>query len=168
MRSNMQPMRDITAKELRGLFDYDQDTGDFRRRSSGRLAGSTRPDGYRLISVKRRLYYAHRLAWLYVYGEWPSSTLDHRNGDNGDNRIANLRLATYSQNNANRRRHRDGTSGMKGVTFRPKRGKWVAQMGVGGKSVYIGIYSTAEEARAAYVAASKKVYGEFSYDADTE
>src|SRR5687768_770720 len=111
----------LTAEKLRELMDYNPDTGVFLyrkrrgRRSAGLEAGSI-VKGYRLISLGKQ-YSAHRLAWLYVYGEWPAGDLDHINCVRDDNRIANLREATDSQNNANRTLAPKNSSGFKGVCW---------------------------------------------------
>ena len=114
----------IDAPELRRLLSYDPKTGDFRWRVSrgggvraGDLAGTLHSGGYWQIYVNNRLYLAHRLAWLYVYGKWPDKGIDHKNGIRTDNRICNLREATASQNGANKGRLTRNTSGFKGVSW---------------------------------------------------
>jgi hypothetical protein len=107
-------------------------------------------------------YYLHRLAWYYVYGQWPERDVDHINGDPSDNRITNLRLATQTQNNANARRRRDNTSGFKGVTWNRARRKWMAQIDYGGDHFYLGLFTKIEAARAVYAAKSLELFGEFA------
>lgn len=86
----------LTVERLRELLDYDPETGVFRwkepRRKCrvGEVAGSLRKDGYVKIQVDGRFYQAHRLAWLCVYGVWPSA-IDHIDGNRANNAIANLR-----------------------------------------------------------------------------
>lgn len=93
-------------------------------------------------------------------GEWPADMIDHKNRDRTDNRWENLREATRSQNNANRRA--SSTHGFKGATFNRRQGRWMAQTKVNGKRVYLGYYDTPEEAHAAYVAAAERYFGEFA------
>src|SRR5690606_28968194 len=120
----------LTHERLTALFDYDPLTGVFLRRiDSGRArAGSTagyrRSDGYIKVFAENRQWLAHRLAWFYVHGRPPQSGIDHIDGNPSNNRIANLREATQSQNNANAKRPRHNTSGFKGVS--KSRGKWQA------------------------------------------
>lgn len=90
----------LTAERLRELLDYDPETGYFRWRRDvgarawkGQLAGTMARDGYEYIGIDRRRYPAHRLAWLYVHGEWPRGLLRHLNWLRSDNRLENLREA---------------------------------------------------------------------------
>lgn len=114
----------IGAPELRELLDYDPASGVFRWRHTtrgyvqkGRVAGCYTKNWYVNICVRGRNYGAHRLAWLYVHGEWPPKFIDHVNGDLSDNRIANLRPATRAQNGANRKLESNSSSGLKGVSW---------------------------------------------------
>lgn len=162
----------ITAARVRELLNYDPGTGIFtwkvKRRSvnAGAVAGSLRPDGRWKIEVDRREYKAHRLAWLYVNGEWPPLDLDHEDNDPSNNRIANLRPATGSQNQGNKRKPRSNTSGYKGVSwFKYKHkdgGKWHAQIMKAGKRVHLGFFDDPEQAHAAYVEAAQRLQGEFA------
>src|SRR4029450_2313606 len=117
-------MTELTAERLRELLDYDPETGDFtwkvNRRCvrSGSVAGNVNcVDGYCYIGVDARRYHAHRLAWLYIKGAWPNDQIDHINGNKADNRFANLRQATHSQNQANGGRYSNNASGYNGVTL---------------------------------------------------
>ena len=147
----------ITQKELHSLLHYDPLTGVFtriknrRRARIGDTAGSPDADGYLRISIKNISYKAHRLAWLYVYGEWPKGEIDHENTIKADNHIANLRDATTGQNQQNR-------PSAKG--FRRKRKRWGARITVDGVEKSLGGFATASEARAAYLAA-KRLYHPF-------
>lgn len=94
----------LTAEGVREILDYDPANGVFRwisGRLSGSLAGTDQNQGYRHIAIAGRKHLAHRLAWLYIYDEWPAGNLDHINGIRNDNRISNLRIASPSQNAAN-------------------------------------------------------------------
>src|SRR5436190_23425691 len=103
----------LTQEKLKEVLDYDPETGLFTSRVSrgGRpasaRAGCVTTKGYIKLSLCQKRYYAHRLAWLYVYGEWPSKQIDHINCVTDDNRIANLREATSAQNITNSRARRD-------------------------------------------------------------
>lgn len=156
----------VELARLKELLQYDPETGVFtwkRRRGAKRAtAGCYNRLGYRLIGVDYDLHMAHRLAWLYVHGEWPPSHIDHINGDPSDNRIANLRLATQSQNGANARLRSDNTSGYKGAYwFKPVK-RWMSSICKDGKQVHLGYFDTAEQAHAAYMNAAKEMFGEFA------
>lgn len=158
----------ITADRLRSLLSYDPKNGLFvwisptcARMKIGDLAGCLQqPGGYWKIYVDGRQYFAHRLAFLYMTGEWPKADVDHINGDRADNRWINLREATRSQNCGNVRRHCDSRTGFKGVT--QARGKFQAKITLAGRSVYLGVYATAEAAHAAYVNAANDAFGTFA------
>ncbi len=161
-------MTELTSEQLRRILTYDQITGFFtwvvprRGMKSGQPAGRINHDGYVQVQIGGRRYLGHRLAWLYVTGEWPASALDHKNALRSDNSWTNLRMATGSQNKANSRRQTNNTSDFKGVSFNKSLGKWQAQIGVGGSVRYLGLYDTGEAAHAAYVAAANAQYGSFS------
>lgn len=97
-----------------------------------------------------------------MYDVWPPDFLDHINGDRLDNRICNLRLATWSENAMNAPKRRNNTSGYKGVFWDAKREKWMALIGIDGRYRNLGRYDTKEEAFAAYCAGCKKYHGEFA------
>ena len=101
----------LTALRLHSLLRYESDTGVFtwRIRSNSRAAKDQRAGclckalGYVLIGIDGKMYYAHRLAWLYVHGKWPGQVIDHINRVRNDNRICNLRDVSRAVNNANKR-----------------------------------------------------------------
>ncbi len=156
----------LTTEELKQILRYNALTGEFTwvacpgPRKSGTPAGRRCGQGYKQIQINGRTYRASRLAWLYFYGEWPSSQLDHANRQRDDDRIANLRLATPSQNTINRRLK--STVGLRGTT--KIKGGWQAQIGIGGKRLYLGTFPTAEQAHAAYQAAAADLHKEFRPD----
>lgn len=158
----------ITQDRLKELMHYDPDTGIFtwlarvggKRKAEGwnaKYAGTQAGCvyaglGYATVSLSMEKYYLHRLAWLYMTGEWPPNDVDHINGVRHDNRWINLRLATRKQNLANAAGHFDSTSGgVKGVSFEKWSGKWKAQIYLDGKNRLIGRYATIEEAKEAYL-----------------
>jgi hypothetical protein len=156
----------MDANELRRLFRYDAETGQFTRlvtsshnAKAGQIAGCRNRSGYLVIRIDDRLYYAHRLAWLYVYGEWPQNDTDHINGDKSDNRLSNLRPATRSQNCINKPETKRNTSGVCGVgRFKDK---WRAYIHVDGRYISLGHYESKDQAVSARRDAERQYYGEF-------
>lgn len=151
---------EITAERLREILEYNPKTGIFtwltstRRRSLGKVAGCQDSYGYVVIRINRSNHKAHRLAWLYLHGEWPEGQIDHINGVKSDNRIANLRCVTPLENSHNLfSAPRHSKTGLLGVSS--KRGKWRAQIRVDGGKVHIGTFETPEEAHAAYLEAKR-------------
>ena len=151
----------LTAERLKELLHYDPETGVFTwiktvkrggRASVGDTAGSMMLNSRIGIGVEGTLYYAHRLAWLYIYGRWPVTGIDHIDGDPTNNRLCNLREATQAQNNQNRSSipMKTNKSGFMGVSWEAKRKKWFASIRNNGKTVYLGRHSTPELAHAAY------------------
>jgi hypothetical protein len=163
---------DLTAEAAREILNYDPETGDFRwkvatgrRCKLGDVAGwvnRERRTVRRKIAVNGNSYMAHRLAWLYMTGQWPEHEVDHINGDGTDNKWANLRSATSSQNLRNRGPQANNKTGFKGVCFDNTRGKFIATIKLHGKQTWLGMFATAELAHQAYCVAAKKMHGEFA------
>lgn len=128
---------------------------------NGREAGSINGKGYRNITIDGIKYQAHRLAIFYVTGEWPGLDTDHRNLIKSDNRYANIRRATRSQNLANRPVQRNNRAGAKGIR-QMSSGSWQARITVDSKSKYLGSFASLNEAEAARNLAASSAYGEFA------
>jgi len=158
----------IVHDDLLKIVTYDPETGLFtwlirpRQRACSHIAGTVNSEGYRQICIKQKMYKAHRLAWFYIYGEWPGAQLDHINGNKDDNRIANLRLANYQQNQANSRTRVTNKLGIKGIYFHKFSKLYHARIMVDGKNLSLGYFKTPEEAHRAYVAGAKRYFGEFA------
>lgn len=159
-------MSDITQERLKELLCYCPETGVFTwlktsstRVKPGMVAGSVLR-GYVRIDIGGKRYPAHRLAWMYVYGRFPDTQIDHINGIKGDNRIANLRPATNAENQQNVGLKRNNTSGIIGVHMDPRGRKkqWVASIKVNGRTKTLGYFSSAEEAIAARQSAEKQYH----------
>lgn len=151
------------------MLRYDAETGVFTWAASprpnvkaGAVAGMVNSQGYRVIKVQGSGFMAHRLAWFFATGAWPSDEIDHINGDRDDNRVANLREATRADNNRNVAMRRDNSSGRKGVTWHKRQRRWYAQIQLAGKKTYLGSYKNIEDAAAAYRAAELRMFGEFA------
>lgn len=158
----------LTQSRLQHILHYDPITGVFtwkiaRGRYAGikSVAGYTNSNGYCLISVDGKRLRAHRLAWLYVFGRWPVADIDHVNGDRADNRFANLREATRSQNLANKDKSRNNRSGVKGVHVHYD-GRFRAQIRKDGQKFHLGVFATAEQAHAAYRQKAVELFGSFA------
>lgn len=158
----------LTAARVREVISYNPKTGTFRWLSTGtgRIQDSVgwMMQGYHWICIDGQSCAAHRLAWLYMTGEWPAVEIDHANGDRADNRFVNLREATNSDNAKNRKCRSDNKSGLKGVCFRKdkKDRPWHARIVIEGRRRSLGFYSTAEEAHEVYCAAAWLHYGQFA------
>jgi hypothetical protein len=150
----------LTQSELKARLHYDPRTGLFLRLlCSGRRkpAGNVNGDGYVHIRVGGKTHKAHRLAWLYMTGEWPDDMIDHKNGARADNKFDNLRQADRAINSQNlRAARRDNTLGVLGVSRYGRR--FIARIMRDGRQDYIGAFATAEEAHAAYVLAKRAVH----------
>lgn len=88
--------------------------------------------------------------------------VDHVNGDTMDNRRSNLRLATPRQNQQNRGMSPLNTSGIKGVRFDMRRGRWFARIRVDGRTTFLGYHETKESAAEAYEAACLAFHAAFA------
>jgi HNH endonuclease len=157
----------LTAEYLRSQFDYDPCTGIFRWSVSnsnkikvGDVAGNLNPaNGYRYINTtingKHCRFLAHRLAWLYVHGVWPKEQIDHIDRDNSNNRISNLREATFMENQYNKTKQRlvngkNPSSRFIGVGWCSVKKQWRSYIRVIKKMRHLGYFDTEEEAAIAY------------------
>lgn len=164
----------VTAERVREVFSYDPLSGALTYRvrrkhyRPGERAGfvalksNHRSGGYRIVRLDNREYAEHWLVWIHTHGRWPTGVLDHMNGDRADNRIANLRDCSVSQNNANRGKQANNTSGIKGVFFNRNARKWSSSINCRRRFYYLGLFKTADEAAAAYARKAKELFGEFA------
>jgi hypothetical protein len=155
----------LTCERLKELLHYDPDTGVFTWRvwrgfnaKPGAVAGS-KHGKYLGISIDKTKYYAQRLAWVYMTGAWPINEIDHRDTDKFNNRFANLREATHSDNQQNLRKARSHNhAGFLGVHLDHRVGRYMSRITVAGKEHYLGCYATAEEAHEVYIAAKRRLH----------
>lgn len=156
----------LTQAELKEILDYNPQTGEFKWKintSSNKIKKDSRAGhiesffSYCRITIDYKIYQAHRLAWLYVYGKWPK-IIDHINGNTLDNKIHNLRSVSQRENSINTIKHRNGH--LAGTYFRKDKNKWQARISISGKIKYIGIYSTQQEAHEAYLKKLKELNNE--------
>ena len=158
----------ITQKRLKEVLDYDPETGiftwiaDHYSSKAGNQAGTPNGRGYIRVGIDGRRYCAHRLAWLFVTGEFPKNQIAHRNLIKSDNQWNNLREATGSQNKANRNLQSNNTTGVKGIYYIRARRCWRAEIVKDRKNYFLGHFQTKEEARAARRAMEPELFGEFA------
>ena len=154
----------ITQKELKEILSYDPEKGNFTwlvGKMAGKKAAALQNKDYIHIKINTKFYLAHRLAWLYVNGRFPNCQIDHINGIINDNRIANLRECSNSENNFNVGIMRTNTSGFKGVSWHKASGNWRAQINIDGRIMRLGGFATAELASEAYQTKAREFHGEF-------
>jgi hypothetical protein len=143
----------LTQSRLKEILCYSQETGEFvwikspcKRIANGSIAGMVDKDGYIIIGIDYRIYRAHRLVFLYLYGEMPIEGIDHENRNKADNRKSNLRIASNSVNQRNTKLPKNNTSGHIGVSFSRGRGKYSAYGMLERKKYNLGTFSKIEDA----------------------
>ena len=150
----------MTQDYLKSILSYDPKTGIFvwlvnKARSKthgvGTVAGCRNKAGYMIVKINRKIYYQHRLAWLYVTGSDSLCEIDHIDGVRHNNTFQNLREATVAQQQYNR-------SDIQGHWY--EGGKWRARLRSNGVDINLGSHPTKSEARAAYLAGCKKYQDE--------
>ncbi len=146
---------------LRAELTYNPETGEVRSRH-GKARQAATPLGYMRIFWRNRFLRCHRVAWAIYYNEQPPEVIDHINGIGTDNRIENLRAATFSQNKQNSRLYKNNKTGVRGVYWLEKYGVWAADISVDGKTRSIGRFVTFAEAKQARIEAEKQYFGPFS------
>lgn len=162
-------MTKLTQEHLKEGLKYDPETGDFSWLSTcgnihkGKIAGYIHHTGYQHIGINGSLYLSHRLAWLYMTGNFPKYEIDHINRVKKDNRWVNLRECSHAQNMVNFPIRKDNTSGFKGVTWNKKSKKWQSQIIKNGKGYYLGSFDNKIEAAKIYNKKALELYGEFAF-----
>lgn len=164
-------MAELTYSEVSKLLKYEPETGKlfwlqrppeffpdwpqsrehnasaWNAKYAGAEALTAPKDGYRSGSILGRKVRAHRIAWLLHYGEWPSSHIDHINGDRSDNRLSNLRDVPRTSNQRNMKRRSNNKSGISGVYWQGT--FWRVQFRIGGHNKHVGVFQSYEAAVAA-------------------
>ena len=132
----------------------------------GMAAGYRNSRGYIQVKADTHLLYAHRLAWLHFYGEWPADQIDHINGIRDDNRIVNLRDVSQQVNAQNQRKARrpavpsSFNTGLLGTYLCRKRWVFVAQIQnpITRRQIRLGCFATADDAHQAYLEAKRRLH----------
>lgn len=151
----------ITQERLKRVYHYNPSTGIFKRREGAQRTGRVvKPEGsttrYLLICVDGKEYRAHRLSWLYMYGEWPRKQIDHIDGDGLNNAIVNLRDVTPLENCRNRPKSKANNTGIVGVFWNSNKNAYVAKIMVGGRHIHLKQTKDKFEAVCARKAAENK------------
>lgn len=150
-----------------GLFEAGQQTSEHQaarwnsRFSGGEALSAITASGYRAGKIFRKTYYAHRVIWAMQTGQWPEGVLDHKDTDRANNRWNNLRQATHSQNQCNKRLSVANSSGVKGVARHTPTGKWQAYISLNGGQRHLGYFETPELAEIRVNAERSSLHAEF-------
>lgn len=159
----------VTQHILKETFDY-KDGHLFwkiprQKIRVGQQAGKKNHNGYIHIGFKingiAKTFQEHRLIWMWHHG-FPPPYLDHIDGDPGNNKIENLRVATLTQNQQNRKLNENNTSGIKGVTFHKASKKWMAHITINKKPCYLGIFANKDDAAKVVNRARLEFHGEYA------
>lgn len=159
----------ISWIDLFASLNYDPETGVWTRlkKTGNRAKVGERADrisyrGRHVVSIGGKSHYSSRLAWKYMTGSWPSEDIDHIDTDPLNDCWTNFRLASDSQNLANRGKQKNNSSGYKGVTWQADKKKWKAQIGYQGKNLWLGYSDTPEGAHKIYMKANERLFGAFA------
>lgn len=155
----------VTQEQVKELFEYKENSLYWKisvpRAKKDRPAGCLLQSGYRQIRTKYGKYLEHRLIYLYHHGVLPTY-IDHIDGNPSNNSIENLRECTHMQNHFNQKKHKNNTSGFKGVSFHNLTQKWRASVYINYKQYHLGLFEDIQEASAACVSFRNKHHGEFA------
>ena len=154
--------------KARDELKYNPETGDIFRyiksRNRYKVVGTINGHGYRQIGMtindRQKILYVHRIAWFVTYGELPN-IIDHIDGNRINNKISNLRPCTHQENQFNRDKSNNNTSGFKGVSWDKRGKKWKSEIRNNGKKMYLGSFNCPKEASEVYEAKAKELHGEF-------
>jgi hypothetical protein len=146
-------MTTLDLNHVKQFVKYIPETGEFVRLQTNRTTGKINRDGYIEVQIHKKRFLAHRLAWLWVHGEWPVQNIDHANRTKTDNRIENLRYLTPSQQNQNTNLSSLNVSGYRGVSWDSTVKRWRARIRVNNKKYSLGYFDDPLDAYQAYLKA---------------
>lgn len=141
-------------------ISYNPETGEFINKRFNRVSSTKHTNGYIMVSVCRKKFLAHRLAWEFVNGEF-TGEIDHIDNDKTNNSISNLRLVTRSQNQQNMPKRSNNTSGVKGVSWIKSKSKWRAKVVKEGVEYVAGYFSNIDDAKRAVEGLRDKICGQY-------
>lgn len=139
----------VWLERPRELFPAERHWKRWNTKFAGRPAFTALAAGYLQGRIFNRSYFAHRVAWALVYGEWPSGDVDHINGTRDDNRLVNLRAVPHVDNCRNQKQRSTNTSGVNGVNWDARCHKWRADITIDGVSRNLGRFTNKSDAIAA-------------------
>lgn len=165
----------MKVEELKSILNYDKNTGIFTRIISrrgiskkGNVVGILSANGYLRVKINNVNYYLHRLAWLYVYEDWPKNQIDHINRKRNDNRIENLRDVIPLKNQQNLSISKKNKSGFNGVNFDKRSKKWKASIRFNKVKIYLGLFEKLEDAAEVAFKTKEKLNKEYFNDKNGE
>jgi hypothetical protein len=148
---------------IRKYLRYEPTTGDLwwtakaPVKVANKKANAKDPLGYICLKINGHMLKGHRLAWFFVYGDFPKAHIDHINGNPSDNRIENLRDVSRFINMQNEKKARfHNSSGFLGVS--PNGSGWRAEIRILGKKKNLGTFATPQQAHEAYVYAKRQYH----------
>jgi len=167
-----------SQKELQELFIYEPSTGNLIRRENlkhgggkgykkGDIVGCTgKRNGYVNVKMKGNVYLAHRLIWVYVYGDIDiNMEIDHINRNRSDNRSSNLRLIPRFINLRNKNLYKNNTTGVAGVSAiktKNNQERWLVNITIQvegkRKLIHLGTFTSFEQAKTARKQAEEKYW----------
>lgn len=156
----------ISQDLLKTMFDYREDGHLINKTLRpnapiGAVAGCIQKrTGYRHMSVKGVLREAHQWIFIYHHG-WLPTQIDHIDTNPLNCRIENLRPATSSQNGRNKKLNCNNKSGIKGVNWFRRDGKWEAKCKVDGKLHFLGRFADIKDAETVVRKFREEHHGEF-------
>ena len=149
----------LTAEYVRAELDYNPETGELRRRSTGRVITATNTGGYRIVKLAGKTRLVHRVIWLHVHGRLPEHAVDHINRVRADNRLANLRDVSHFENMQNKGANRSNPSSHPGVSWCHRTKTWQVAIRKDYKLNWIGRFAELTLAVAARKAAEAQYFG---------
>ena len=165
MKHNPMPSIDL----LRQMFVFSEEkkglvhTKNHKRAIKGVLAGTKNSKGYRSLKIGEKGYPSHRVAWFLFTEQDPNGMeVDHIDGNPENNLRENLRLATKSTNQCNRKMASNNTSGHKGIYWKASRKRWQVEVRLMGQSYFGGRFKNIEDAVQSAEVLRLKVHGEFA------
>ena len=158
----------FTAEDLHNFFQYHDGNLYWKNVPSKnfnlnntKVGKASTQSKYIQVSIKRKKYYLHRIIFMMHHGYMPDF-IDHIDGNRRNNKIENLRQATLSQNQYNKKINKNNTSGIKGVYWNKHKQKWLARCYHDNKCHYVGSYNNLNDAENAIQTFRKSLHGEFA------